>query len=364
MGTALQKRNKLNLSSFDTMKGLAILLVILLHTLTSDLFAVNASPQLSAYRSFLYFFGIGMMPMFLILTGWGFKDKAPRKMLKKTFSGYIVPYLWVMAAYAVICPLAYFPYYQTLKGGLILGARFVGAFLVGFPCYDRSFYGIYLEWITAAWFLLASFVGVNLLNLILKLKKRPAQAACVLACFAAGALLFRLNFFLFCIPHGLMAVGYCYVGYLFRQYGLFEKLQNKVWIYLVLIPIYLMECLWGHFDLCIGAFNNVLLDYIGAGCAGLLLAFAGIHLGKIRNKLTDAIAQIGSYSLWILCIHAAEMEALPWPVLSSILPLPQDPVLRYIVVILPKLALILLVCSALKKFRVYRFRRQMAKAGR
>jgi len=110
------------------------------------------------------------------------------------------------------------------------------------------------------------FLAFNCLNLILKIKQVIYQILCVVICVLFGNTLFHFDFYYFCLPQGLVAVGFCYIGYLLKKYKLFERLYNSPWTYLVLIPVSIAEYKWGCFDLCPGVFNNLFLDFIGTSC--------------------------------------------------------------------------------------------------
>lgn len=350
---AKAKHGRITLGSFDLIKGIGILLVILFHTFThldweqsSGILLIKKLVDATKY---------GLMPMFFLISGFGFKEKSSKIMLKKTFSDLIIPYLWVMLAYAVICPLAYcLPAYNgSWELAIQRAAKYVVAFLFGFSPHGTVIFGYETAWCTAAWYFLATFVAFNVLNQIIKIKNIAVQSCCVILCAIVGGVLFHFNFVFYCIPQGLMAVGYCYVGYVLKKYNLFERILSSAWTYIILIPIYLIERKWGYYDLSQGLFNNMFLDYIGAGCSGALFMFIGVYLGKSEWKGLDWVKQLGMYTYWIFSIHAIEMETLPWWYWER--PFAENQLLALIIELVLKAILITTVCILMKKITKYKY---------
>lgn len=353
------KSGSINLGSFAFSKGIGIILVILTHTFAH--INLEQSTSLCLIKMLVDCTKAGLMPMFFMISGFWLIKRTPGKMLKKTFPELIIPYLWVMAAYAVIFPLTY---YHAAYGGqwrptIARTLQYIVAFVLGIGASGTVVFGYETAWCTAAWFFLALFVALNVLNLILQIKNPAAQIVCVILCPILGAVLFHLNFFFYCIPQGLMAVGYCYVGYALKKYRLFGQLQSCKRIYLILVPVFLAELIWGYFDLRQGQFRNVFLDYFGAGCSGILLMLLGIHLGKPEWKGLNRIKQFGLYTHWIFTIHAVEMEALPWWHWEK--QWTQNPWAALILELAIKSLIFFIVCTLLKANKKRQYSRKMAK---
>lgn len=352
------KKIKINLASFDLAKGIAILLVILSHTYGH--YDLTRSKVLGAMPVFLGVMGTSILTAFFIISGFGVKENNPKKVLKTSFSNLIVPYLWITAAYAVILPLVRYPFFGSWSIVLDQAARYVAAFLLGYAQYGKVIGGYQIFWCTAAWFLLATFIALNVLNLILKIKNKAVQFACVVLCAIVGNLLFSLEVFYFCIPQGLRAVGYLYVGYTIKEYGIFRRMQANVWTYLCVIPVYLLEIKWITLDNTV--FSNVTLEYIGSACSAMLFILLSVYLGEFEWKCLDGLKQIGIYSYWIICIHSFEMDAIPWYLLSQAMP--EHQLCAFMIEILLKALIITAMCFLLKKASMYSYRRKVKKYGK
>lgn len=355
----VNKKSRINLGSFDLVKGVAMLLVVISHTIGRYSGQSVALQTVQIWASRL---AIGIMPMFFIISGYAFKEKPLKKMLKKSFSDLVVPYLWVMAAYGLLFPIVTYSVYGSLRASAGRAAQFVAAFLLGWTRNGEVLLGYEVAWCTATWYFLASFVAFNVLNLILKLKNQAAQAGCVVLCFVLSCLLFDHGIVFYCIPQGLQAVGFCYIGYLIKKYNLFDKLMYSPWTYVILIPIYLMQAKWGDYDMSMGNSSNMLLNYIGAGCCGVLCVFVGIYAGKCEWRVCEWIKKIGVYTYWIIAIHAAEMEMFPWYMLP--MKWPDTPVLAFAIELCCKILIIVPGCWLLKRISQMKYRKKLAGRGK
>lgn len=230
------------------------------------------------------------------------------------------------------------------------------AFLLGIPIPGKVLFGYKLYHCAIVWFLLALFWAYNILNLILRVKRTRHQVALVLGCAALGYALFLLDFVYFCIPHGLIATGYFYVGYLLKKNKLLEKGLPKKWMYWAWILIAVVYATWGEYDLCYGKFRCFPLDYAGAIFLALLLLVIGIRIGKCEWKIFDVVHSVGIYSYWVLCIHSIEQKCLPWK--DFIRATEQYPNQGFILTLLIKALLISGCCMLLRRLNRWKYRKQ------
>lgn len=351
-----KKKFKINLGTFEPAKGFGILSVILIHTVSY--YDAEKSKALQILFYYLKMIAPGIMPMFLIIIGYRFRDTTFKKMLEKTFHDYIVPYFWVMIGYAIVYPIIMLILWKSWPNAIHETARFVLAFLLGLSKEGLVLFGYTLRFCAAAWFFLASFLALNLLNLLVKCKNVFLQLALVILCTLLGYVLLLHDFFYYCLPQGLMIIIYCYVGYLIKQYNLLERMVHSVWLYAILIPIALAEGIWGYFDISSGTTNGFLPNCIGSTCSGLLFVLLWVAAGQYEGKFIDLIRKIGTYSYWILAIHSVEMMALPWTLWPGVIP--DHPVLAYGIEQFLRVILLTTCCCILKKIVRFRYKRRIS----
>lgn len=353
------RKIKIGLGTFDLLKGFAIIFMVIGH-MASHYDMKDLNPVLSTVWMLLGIFGVCANPMFFIVSGFGFKEKTPGKMLKKTFSELLKPYLYITLAVTVIFSMVHLlQYNKGLSSAIQAAARWILALLFGLhdPLVEQKvILGIEVRACWVAWFLLTMFVAFNVLNLILRAKKTTVQFALVALSIVSGYVLSCFDFTYFCIPQGLITVGYCYTGYMFKKTKFFERKSFPIWLCIALVPITLMECFLGECSLSYNIYKNGLLDIIGAGCAGVLLFVLGAYAGQCEWKWLDYCKQIGIYTYWIMCIHSVELICFPWD--KIIKSMPDYPLVAFVIELGLKFVLILVSCKVLKKVILYRCKKR------
>ena len=349
-----RKTDKVCLGSFNLIKGVAICVVVLGHIALD--FDVSRLTWFYPLFALLQFLKTPFMPLFFIISGYVFVPTSRRSTLQKMVRMFLLPYMLVTWVFSLLQPLN--TYIQTRSIALVLD-RYVSvtlAFLLGIPIPGKKLFGYTLSHCAIVWFLLALFWAYNILNLVLRAKRIRTQAALVLGCAVLGYLLFLLDFTYFCIPHGLIATGCFYVGYLLKKSTLLEKGLPHRWMYWVWILIALWYATWGEFDLCYGKFRFFPVDYLGVTFLALLLLVIGIYIGSFEWKAFDIVNSVGIYSYWVLCIHSIEQKCLPWK--SLILATEDYPNHGFILTLLLKAIIIALGCNLLKMLNRWSYRRQ------
>ena len=357
--TAVQKPVRIRLGSFNFIKGLGIILVVLSHTIGR----YSGSPSLIIrFIMTCIMASKALMPMFFIVFGYSFKAAETKKMLKKSFSELLVPYLIVMGAYAVLYPIANYPAYGSWQPAFARSAQFVTAFLLGWTRAGYSFLNYELAWCTAAWFFLTLFVAANVFNLILKLKDQKHVFLAVFFAYSLSFVLVDIGFFLYCIPQALQMVAYCYVGYVLKEYRIIERILNHVWTYVILVSVFFMAYKWGTIDVSQGIFGKYILDFIGMSASGLLLMLLSIHISRFEVRALEWISNIGVYSYWLIIVHAIEMEVIPWYFMP--LSMPDHLLIAFFIEILIKIVIMTVTCILMKEIAKRRYRRRRLAAQR
>ena len=357
---AEKKKVRIGLGTFDLIKGIAILSVIFVHT------SWRYDEQQFPLFNFLglifgLLLGSGAMPMFFMVSGFGFKEKPEKTVLKKTFSELLIPYIRAipifLIAYCALRCILFSSGWDLIKAA----AKGACGYLLGIPAPGYFFENDYIS-AGALWFFLALFIATNLLNIVLKIKNSTMQTIAVILIVAAGYMLLKLNFMFYCIPQGLMALGFCYFGFILKKQKLLDRWMYSRWAYLILVPIWLLmqiatiTGIGTGFDMATG--NFYLIEYLGAGCSGLLSMMVSIHCSRYDWKGLECIGTVGRYSYWILYTHAIEMLVFPWYELAESNPSRH---LALVIELTLKAIVILIGCMIFKKCSQIKYQKALLK---
>lgn len=352
MENEIKRTNRIGIGSFSFIKGIAILVIVFGHIARE--FDVN---QLTWFRPLfvvLEFFKTPFIPVFFIISGYGFKMNSFPKILKRTIKTLIIPYIFVMLASCCMYPLI--TYIQTGNISLAIrsGIIWLFSFLLGLPKPGKVLFYHTFASCSSAWFLLALFWGQNILNWILKRKSSlRKQSIYVVGCGLLGYVLCVCDLTYFCIPQGMIAASYLYVGYLLKKYRLLEKKVNSPYVYVLWGIAAMIYAKYGYFDLCYGEFFCFIIDYVGVCILALLLIKVGIYIGNFNNLFLNLIKRIGLYSYWIICIHSVEQKCLPWKKFAVLTH--SCPNLGFLVSLLIKALIIFSSCLAIKRVEKWKY---------
>lgn len=350
-------QKKVNLGSFDLFKGFGMLITILFHMTTYRALDTPAM-QIIALLARL---GAGSSMFFLVVGGYSFKEKPVLKTLKKTARDFLVPYLWVFLAVAVLFPVVHHACFHWWPGALLEGAKYDLAFLFGIPgMYHPVIFGLETYETSVVYYLLAMFLGLNLLNLVLKVKNEAVQWILVGVSLFIGKLLYDWNINFFCINQGFVALLFCYIGYAFRKHDIFGAVQSHKWILVLLTVIWLAAFLTNRLGFTfIHGYERFLLDVAVIACVSSLYFILAVPLGKPEWKWLEPLKQMGVYTYWVMCIHSVDMICVPWYRWAEIMS--GRPLLGFVIEFAVKMAEIAVGCYALKSLTKLKFRREMKK---
>lgn len=344
------KKIKINLSTFDLVKGLGMLTIIMVHMMQYyNLEQYAFLKPLIAWRTFSSSI---ILPMFVFISGYSFKPKTLTVTLKKTFGELIKPYLWVTLFFAALFPIFQYINHHSWSSVLQYDLRYLLAFLLGIPENGKVIFGLELFHCSVVWFLLALFVAQNVMNLILKVKWEWVQILLVIACLFVGLWLSAIGFTYFCISKGLMAVIYCYTGYFLKKHNFFTKVNIHVLGLLCIVT-----------GLLVGL--QIKLNLISLTCTiatALFLPFCGVYFSRFELKGLEWLKQLGTYSYWIMCIHCVEINCIPWPRWAAMLP--NHPLLAFAVDGCIKAVILIGCCTVLKKIMKSKYNRRKVTHGK
>lgn len=346
---------KLNLGSFHFIKGIAISVIVFGHIATT--FDLTRLTWFYPLFLLLDLFKTPFVPLFFMISGYGIRSIPLKQQFRKTAGSLLIPYLLVMVFFTILIPFVQFLLRPNLSRSISIFFSVLFAFLLGIPIPGKVIFGFPLSHCAIVWFLLAAFWGTNLVTLILKQKKIHIQVLLVLLCAVIGYTLFQLDFTYYCLPHGLIATGYFYLGYLIRHYHLLQRKFTHKWIYLIWVAAALVYAYNGNFDLCYGLFFCFPVDYFGAAILAALLLKLGTLASRLDGIFTNICSSIGIHSYWILCIHSIEQKCLPW--VQYVKATEFWPNLGFALALVAKIIIITVSCKLIKHIKKRNYRRRI-----
>lgn len=297
-------KRRITIGTFDLAKGVGMLTIIAGHTLSVY------GDSIPGIVFILSIFGQGIIPMFYMISGFGSKKMDSRKNLKKTTKELLLPMLWVAVFITVLFPIMHYTSFHWWTGAFSEMYKTVLGLLTGCKTSGTQLFGIELYESSAVWYLLALFVALNIMNIIWKIPDERGQLFCVCLCVLAGFGCKAADIWYFCLPNGLMAVGYVYLGGRLKKRKWLEK-KCPLWQWTVLAAILLFGEGLNYFSSGQYA-GSLFVNYLVTGCFGLIFIRITLWANQYNGKLLEPIRKIGRYSYYIMCIHSVEMSCIPW----------------------------------------------------
>lgn len=349
----MKKTGKITIGSFDLAKGIGMFIIVAGHTLSfyeDPLFAVLLVISI---------FGQGIMPMFYIVSGIGSKKTESRKCLKKSAGNLLLPWIWVIAFVAILFPIFHYMFFHWWPGAVSEMLKTVLGILSGCRNSGEQIWGIELYESSAAWFLFSLFVALNLMNAIWKVPDEKRRLFFVGLCVLTGLWCKVVNIWYFCIPDGLMAVGYVYLGSCIKKQKWVEK-RCPIWQWAILVGIFLLNEMVKRSGVVWKTVRELLL-FLGTGCWGLIFIRFTLWANRFSGSILEGIRKIGRYSYYIMCIHSVEMSCIPWYLFAQ--KFSTHPYLGFFLQMVLRGIIIGLGCMCLTRIMKYRHQKRMKKSN-
>ena len=272
--------------TFDIMKGIGILLVVICHVFGWS------HPYLS--RFILSFH----MPLFFLVAGYfsnSFIDFPTAKLnIKKSFTRLIPPFVvtqLLIVAWAVLMAIVKHEGWD--------------------PVYRESFsllwadvFGPSTPWgklsLGVIWFLLALFVAKSLLIPLSRLKQWAIPVSLAVA-FGIYMLHNVFPYSIWCLSLGLMALPFGTIGWWVKNHPV------PLWLKIIAIISWIVAICFSKLDMYSFTWNCYPLDVLGA-CGGTYCLFLlSLGIKKYLRITTKALSTLGVWSLAIMCVHCFEI---------------------------------------------------------
>ena len=252
-----EKKYKIRLDTFDLIKGILIIMIVLGHKVPH--YSLGSDGISNVIGMILGSMRYGGNPAFFVIFGFGFRAMNPKKCLSKSASELLKPFLYVMAAYAIVFPLCHYAAFRWWTSALSESTRYFLAFLLGLPKSGEVFLGYELYECSVVWFVLSLFVSRNILNGIFQVKEEKWRHVLVAACFVLGYGLAKADFNYYCLPQGMIGVGYCYAGYLIKQTKLYNSKKVPA-ICGLLMAATVVQLIWGGYSMAYSTTRLGIID--------------------------------------------------------------------------------------------------------
>lgn len=279
----------------DAVKGIAILLMIFGHTLDIE------------SKTFAYIYSFHM-PLFILISGFFYKDVKFRTLLSKNITGILFPYAlalffqYILNIFLHNMPLdtALRKYFFTVLSGIS------NVTIMPFPEAEGA--GV-------LWFLPMLFLIKIIFWTITRISRgdEKLRLLLVLLSIMCGLYLGKTKYwFPWSADVALFAVVFFYAGFLLQKKQLLSDFVNRkayialcllIWIIGISCKITL-EFIWRSYK---GEFTCIIIAIAGS----LVCCAFTYHLCKLKN-LKKILSWIGRGSLIILCLHHLEGQFIPY----------------------------------------------------
>ena len=273
------------IESFDIMKGIGIILMIVAHTIGPD----------NRLWDFIYAFH---MPLFFVVAGYFYKQDTLPKLLKKNRNQLLIPYI-------VLCIIVIF--LSQIRHPHNITSDIVSAFNGMGP----------------GWFLLAMFMVRIEFYYILKIFPNYYL---ILSLFISTIVCFIAHYhdipsFLSFFP-SLVSLFFVAIGYYIRIHSLLEFDKKYPYIYISLgLIFWFITSIFGKVEMSHCIFKLSIIDICGSVGGTFLVYKLSKFIDNSNNRIKNIISLAGRCTLVILFFHSIDYCIYVWyifePLFSS-----------------------------------------------
>lgn len=277
----MEKSNRINY--LDIVKGIAIILMVIGHII----------PSKSIINSIIYSFH---MPLFIIVSGYFYKEKNLREILQKMIKQFWLPYI-----ISII-------FVYLIKS--IINNNFDIIFLLKYTLLGVSKKKLFsLSELGALWYI-PFFIVINILFWIIKKisKNNDLKLLFLVAiCFFLGLILGYKKIYLpWSIDVAMTCILFYYIGYILNKYNLLNYIiYNKIFIACMLF-VYLLTFNFGNIEIAIRKYPFGLICFMNSISGCMIIFLISNIIDKFLKKTSTILAWYGKYSIYILIFHYIE----------------------------------------------------------
>ena len=301
--------NSISLGTFNCLKGLGLVLVVFKHAL--NLVDFWGSGYFGIWSLLALVFLYGLMPMYFILAGYGFRRENVITCVKKQLYFFLKPYItlvmFVCIAVIVRILLAADDFnmlFHTLMPFLFLVPT------------ETTFAGADILSMGPTWFFASLCIAWVLTDIIIGLKNVYMRILGIIICVLLAFVCYKKNIQLSILPVAALAVPFICMGYLFKKKKVFTRVKfyQPIIIMIMFLGISLLAAN-NSGDLAFNALNlgnNFWLGFIISMFMGFFIIYAYLLPKKYMRIRTGLLDKIG-YRTWeLLYIHTFWYVVISW----------------------------------------------------
>ncbi|MCR5608868.1 MAG: AMP-binding protein [Lachnospiraceae bacterium] len=343
-----KEKGYISLTMFDLLKGFAIICVVLFHTIPFGNLPLPAR-----------MFTEAMMPAFFVMSGYWLKKKKISKGISYSYQYILKLYINITISVALLsCVIKLIqleapwfwikhttlPFVLGLShsdGTKIAATSVVGKIITFFTSHlggqTEDIY--HLSWNGPAWFILALFFAWCIFFIVTRINNVFLETVIMILIALGGIYLCNTSNCYFCIPQGMIAAFYVYVGYTLKRKKAFDHNVN-IFVYLLCIVLWAALTYFGHISLNNHHITNTTIEHIltKAGvsfavpevvngfiqvCSTIfgsyVIIITFLMINKLELKTSAPLMFVGRYTNYILAVHAVELIVLPWAKVYGVL---------------------------------------------
>lgn len=278
--------------TFDIAKGIAILLVIVGH-----------QGDIGCVSHFIYSFH---MPLFFIIGGYFFHEKAITSELKNSFSRLVSPYLLACGIY-----LCWYVAFGLKYHSIDMIVRAIKCVFFGSGAYHGDVLWGEFPTIGMIWFLLALFWCRIVYSIIAKYAPKHKYLIAGTVAISATAIDNYIINLPWAILPGLSAIMFFMFGNLYRNNT--KQINNHSTLFIVIGTVcWIVAVLYGGTSMVSCRYGLYPLDVIGACAATFWIIWISKRIYTTFEKAGRFMAWVGINSMTVLVAHFIEQSTFLW----------------------------------------------------
>ena len=292
--------NKKRIEYLDIARGIAIILMIIGHV-------IGKGWKMNLIFSF-------HMPLFIIVSGYFFKEKKIKDFLINIFKKLILPY--VLSVFIV----------DILKYAIIGKNNFIDVLtnylkqILFSYSYIKS--DIKIESLGILWFM--PFLAI--IRIIFYVAKKIAKEnnillgiICLFLSYVGYIAGTKGYWMPFSVDAALACMLFYYFGYLAMKKDIVNLIMNNKAILTVLLIIWVLTIMFGSIEIAVRKYPNGLFTYIGAICGSIIIMKISMFINSKLKYTSKILSWFGRNSMYILVGHYAETYLIKYNVIFRML---------------------------------------------